>query len=266
MPLETSRERERTAKMPNTISNSVSLSLATDFIDLTQDERICASPGIASSPPKATGLFPAGHLSPGSPPPERPETTAKREAVFLEGFNTQWWAGGFSFRAAILSVNATLRLSTPRFSEVEGRRRLESLFAQGKLAIRHDLVYHLDCDPGIDAQRPKPPTPNKYASPVEQVLRKCKIVRMPPNHSPFGDISGTRFHEFEGKLYSAVKVEKTLFQGGGETLERCAEVLNEWMIKEKEFVEKEIKAAFSYLVNQGKVELDGGVVRLLSLE
>lgn len=67
-------------------------------------------------------------------------------------------------------------------------------------------------------------------------------------------------------MYSAVKVEKTLFQSGGETLDRCAEVLNEWMIKEKEFVEKEIRAAFSYLANQGKVEFEGSIVKLLSLE
>jgi hypothetical protein len=64
------------------------------------------------------------------------------------------------------------------------------------------------------------------------------------------------------KLYSALKFEKTLFSGGAETLENCVEVLNEWMLEEKEFTVKEIRAASEYLETQGRVKIEGDVIHL----
>lgn len=262
--------REEGVQQQSHIGRTAHSTPATEIIDLTEDEPLPASPKTPlpmnrnNNPSLADHLFRESHSPP--PPPELPEVTAEREAVFLRGLNTQWWAGGNSFAAATRSINAALRPGIPQFSKVEGKQRLHSLFAQGKLAIRHELVYHLDCDPGADAPPPKPRTPAKYVSPAQKVLKECQIAELSPHRSLFGGIGEGRFRALELRLESAVRVEKTLFQGGEEGLGRCEEVLNEWMVEGTEFMGEEVRAAFVYLAKQGKVRLEGDVVRLLSLE
>lgn len=79
----------------------------------------------------------------------------------MQGFKSKYWIGGFSIRDAILEVNAGKRLSVMRFNQEEGERYLRSLADQGKLAIRHGLVYNLEQDPRPNAPR-------------RQVLKKSK--------------------------------------------------------------------------------------------
>ncbi|KAF1348430.1 hypothetical protein EJ07DRAFT_160065 [Lizonia empirigonia] len=190
---------------------------ATDFVDLTEDDPIQETLNTPQNdtPSLADRLFPKLPSPP--PPAERPEYTQKH---------------GLSLRAATLTVNAALRPSIPKFSEAKGKRQIRSFVAQGKLAIRHDLVYHPDCDPGPDAPAPRP-VHGVSLSLAQKVMQECRRAEMSPCRSTFGKIGEARFRVFEARLYSAVKVEKTLFQQGEETLEGCVKMLNEWMIEGK---------------------------------
>ncbi|KAJ4993153.1 hypothetical protein SVAN01_01505 [Stagonosporopsis vannaccii] len=85
------------------------------------------------------------------PKPEVSKVNFERETAFLSTFNSRWWVSGYTIRTAIIEINASLGPSIMRFSQEEGTTHLRSLNAQGKLAIRHELVYHLDQDPGPDA-------------------------------------------------------------------------------------------------------------------
>ncbi|KAF2621111.1 hypothetical protein BU25DRAFT_495981 [Macroventuria anomochaeta] len=257
------------AKRETCIRRAARSTPATEITNLTEDEPTELPPTIPHTITKsAVSLADQLFLEPPSPlpPSECPKGAVKREADFLKGFNTHWWAGGLSHRAAIQSVNAALRSSIPRFSEEEGRFCLRSLFAQNKLAIRHDLVYHQDCDPGANAPPPTPLKERQYISPSQQLARDLRRVEMQPYRSSFGKISEARYRVLEMRLESAVRMERTVFQDGDETMKGCARAVNEWMSEGMKFSEKEVRAALEYLVRQGKVEIEGDVVRLVSWE
>lgn len=237
----------------------------TDVIKLIEDDHIQEKSNTPHNytPSLADHLFPK---SPSPPPPaERPEYTQKREAQFAKGLSVHLWLGGLSIRATILTINAALQPSIPKFSVDEGNRRIRTFVGQGKLALRHDLVYHPDCDPGPDAPARRP-VHDVNLSPAQKVMQECRRDDLSPCRSPFGKIGETRFRVFEARLYSAVRVEKTLFQQGEETLECCVKILNEWMIEGSEFDEREVRAAFHYMVGRGEVRVEGNHVELLSLE
>ncbi|KZM25267.1 hypothetical protein ST47_g3587 [Ascochyta rabiei] len=263
--------RTQYAQQQSHIDRIARLTPATKVIDLTEDEPSVAYPDVPPSAapdqdlPLAERLFPK---SPTRPLSERLETTATREAAFLRGFHTQWWAGGLSLRAATRNVNAALTFRIHRFSEEEGKHRLLALSAKHALAIRHGLVYHLDCDPGPDAPAltPTPPRQSVHVSSAQRLLQECRKAEVSSGRPPHGKISEQRFRVFEMKLHSAVKIQKTLFQDGVELVERCTKVLNEWMNKNFLFSEKEIRAAFASLAKQGKVKFEGDVVALLALD
>ncbi|KAF9694021.1 hypothetical protein EKO04_008086 [Ascochyta lentis] len=245
---------------------------ATEVIDLTGDEPVLTDTTAPASTSNDQGSSLADRLFPKSPTPpppsERPETTAAREAAFLGGFRIQWWAGGLSFRAATSHVNAALHPRIPPFSDKEGKSRLLALCTKDKLAIRHGLVYHPDCDPGPDTPQQTPTIPRQgaYVSPAEKVLQECRKAEALLYRSPHGKISEGRFRIFDLKLHSAVKMEKTLFQDELELVDRCVTVLNEWMHENAVFSENEVRAAFASLAKQGKVRFEGDVVALLSLD
>lgn len=126
-------------------------------------------------------------------------------------------------------------------------------------------MSHPDCDPGPDAPAPRP-VHGVNLSPAQKVMQECCRAGLSPCRSPFGKIGEARFRVFEARLYSAVKVEKTLFQQGEETLKCCVKILNEWMNEGSEFDEREVRAAFHYMVWRGEVRVEGNHVELLSLE
>ena len=233
---------------------------ASNVIDLTEDQPTAVQPAT----PQHNDLSLADRLFPKSPSPpvssERAEVARERETAFMHGFDTQWWMGGKTYRATIVHVNAALQNNVARFTEAEGMRRLRSLFAKGKLAIRHDLVYHLDEDPGVEAPRPAPLQGREYVSSSQRLLRDLRQAEFSPQKSPFGRIREDRYRVFEAKLHSAVMVEETLFKNKEkvETLFRCMGAVNEWMNEDSKFSLKEVSAALTYLSKMGKVKLMQG--------
>lgn len=218
----------------------------------------------------------------------------EREETFLSTFNSRWWAGGFTIRTSVNEVNGSLRSGNMSFSQEEGQKHLRSLAVQGKLAIRHERVYHLDQDPGPDAPEPRrvmilTPT-QQFTMKLEGQQRK----RLP--ESPFKNITEARFREFDHAFYFAVAMSgEKLFKiksvnenakktkpGGSkrnrnskrvnkedrelETLGSVMKAVNEHKSEEDEFSIKEVSAALAYMQKMGRVRLWGDNVELVKLE
>jgi hypothetical protein len=193
---------------------------------------------------------------------ESPEYTKQREEEFMKGFNRKYWLLGFLFRDTLSKFNAGIDLSITRFSQEEGERRLRSLVAQGKLAIRHELVCHLEQDFGPNTPRPSEvkknkPAPTNPAPKIKEELEK----------SPYGKMSTARFQVFMHWLQGNVQAGHILDNDRREdTLSNCLTHLNEYLGgpgEEKKFSLKEISAAFVHLEKIGDVVLEGEMIRFL---
>ncbi|KAJ8109493.1 hypothetical protein OPT61_g7414 [Boeremia exigua] len=241
---------------------------ASDIIDLTNEE--LASTPVLLLPPQETSSL-AHQLFPKSPSPplstEKTEYTLDREKIFMKAFSTHWWAGGFSVSGAIKTVNTGLPAQTLPFGEEEGKRRLQSLSSQGKLALQNNTVYHLYQSPHVIAT-PKV-VKNVHISPSQQLARDLRHADSYTYRSPLGKISEKRYQKFDMLFYPAVMITKTLFKDGREeTVDKCMEVVNEWMNEGHEFSAKEAEAALAHLAKLGNVIFDSDkkVVKLVSLE
>lgn len=232
-------------------------------IDLTDDEAYAPAPSQGDSRSSPALPEPATALSAST---ERPEHTKLREEEFMRGFKTKYWLGGFSFRDTLLEVNAANPLSIMRFSQEEGERRLHSLAGQGKLAIRHELVYHLEEDPGLAAPHPSEVKKSQKPLPTTPV-QKVKEER---EDSPYGRISAARFQTFTHWLNGNVQVGYLFNNKKKEdTLGNCFRHLNEYLGgpgEEKKLSLQEISAAFVHLQKIGDVVLEGEMIRFLNEE
>lgn len=171
--------------------------------------------------------------------------------------------------SAIGEVNAGLSARTLAFTEKEGKRRLHSLSGQGRIAIRDELVYHANQDPGTHAFSPSPSTASSASrlSASRQLLMRFRTASTSPMKSPFGDISESRYRRFESNLYGLVYVSHVLFKNGKEEmLETCMAVLNESISEGERLNAKEVGAAFMYLANLGKVAIKDDKVKLIRLD
>lgn len=241
----------------------------TSVIDLTDDTSWAARPsrekGSASqATAKAVPLFAAGvvpRTSLASHTTEHLKAAQKREAVFLSAFQQRWWPRGWTLRAAVGEVNATVHPSTKKFSPEEGELQLRNLAAQGKLAIRHDHVYHPDQDPGPEAP-PPPPSKTDGLIRAQRFEQRLQDLNNSPVVSPYGKISANRFHLFKRQLQDQVFTDQ-LFANKKkeETLVRCLEELNRDLDTRQKLSLKEVSAAFKYLPKQGDVVLEDETIR-----
>lgn len=149
-----------------------------------------------------------------------------------------------------------------RFSQEEGERRLRCLAAQGKLAIRHELVYHLEQDPGPNTPRPSEVKKNKPAP-----MTPAPKIKEEFEDSPYGNISTARFQVFTHWLQGNVQVGHIFNNDRREdTLSNCLTHLNEYLGgpgEEKKLSLKEISAAFVHLKKIGDVVFEGEMIRFL---
>ncbi|KAF1363395.1 hypothetical protein EJ07DRAFT_152211 [Lizonia empirigonia] len=163
----------------STIDRAARATPASSIIGLTDDEPYASAPPQEkrrSGPTVTASVTASALLQPAaasSAPCERPEHTKTRKAEFMQGFKAKYGIGGFSIRDAILEVNAGKRLSVTRFNQEEGERYLRSLADQGKLAIRHELVYNLEQDPGPNAPPPHPVKKRKSTTATQGIKKKA---------------------------------------------------------------------------------------------
>jgi hypothetical protein len=79
------------------------------------------------------------------------------------------------------------------FTEEEGKRRLQSLAKQGKLANQAELLYHPGQDSGVITPKLQPPTRANHASPIQQLIQDLHRAETTPHVSPFGKIGEKRY-------------------------------------------------------------------------